>query len=116
VKIRFLADASLSESIVSGVIRAESSIDFLDANSAELESVSDEKVLAISARENRILVTHDLKTMPAHFAKFISHSQSPGVLLISQKTSVAEAIEALLLVWLASDAEEWLNRICRLPL
>lgn len=54
--------------------------------------------------------------MPAHFAKFISHSQSPGVLLISQKTSVAEAIEALLLVWLASDAEEWLNRICRLPL
>lgn len=57
MKIRFLADASLSESIVSGVIRAESSIDFLDANSAELESVSDEKVLAISARENRILVT-----------------------------------------------------------
>jgi len=43
VKVKFLADASLSESIVSGVIRAESSIDFLDANSAGLESLSDDE-------------------------------------------------------------------------
>jgi hypothetical protein len=96
-------------------MRAESSIDFLDANTAELESVSDDEVLAIAARENRILVTHDLKTMPSHFAAFLSHSQSPGVLL-SQKTSVADAIDALLMVWLAAEAEEWINRICRLPL
>jgi predicted nuclease of predicted toxin-antitoxin system len=116
VRIRFIADASLSEAIVSGVVRAESSIDFLDANTAELESVSDDEVLAIAARENRILVTHDLKTMPSHFAAFLSHSQSPGVLLLSQKTSVADAIDALLMVWLASEAEEWINRICRLPL
>jgi len=26
------------------------------------------------------------------------------------------AIEALLLVWAASEAEEWANRICALPL
>jgi predicted nuclease of predicted toxin-antitoxin system len=116
VKIKFLADASLSESIVSGVIRAESSIDFLDANSAALESLSDDEVLAIAARENRILVNHDLKTMPWHFGIFLSSSQSPGVLLLSQKTSVADAIDALLLVWLASEPEEWVNRICRLPL
>ncbi|HTB13679.1 MAG TPA: DUF5615 family PIN-like protein [Bryobacteraceae bacterium] len=116
MKLRFLADASLSESIVSGVIRAESSVDFLDANSAQLESIADDEVLAIAARDNRVLVTHDLKTMPVHFARFISHFQSPGVLLISQKTSVADAIAALLLVWIASDQEEWVNRICRLPL
>ena len=116
MRIKFLADAGLSELIVSGVIRAEPSVDFLDANAAELESVSDDEVLAIAAREQRILVTPDLKTMPSHFAVFLSHSESPGVLLLSQKTSVADAIEALLLVWLASDQGEWVNRICRLPL
>lgn len=47
MKIKFLADASLSESIVNGVLRKEPSIDFLDANSARLESVSDDEVLAI---------------------------------------------------------------------
>jgi hypothetical protein len=55
-------------------------------------------------------------TMPSHFGAFLTHSQSPGVFLISQKTSVADAIEALLLICLASQPEEWLNRICRLPL
>jgi predicted nuclease of predicted toxin-antitoxin system len=116
VRIKFLADASLSASIVSGVIREESSIDFLSANAAGLESIPDDEVLAIAARANRILVTHDLKTMPSHFATFLSHAESPGVLLISQRTNVADAIEALLLVWIGSEPEEWVNRICRLPL
>ena len=101
---------------MNGVIRAESTVDFLDANTAGLESIPDDEVLTIAARQSRILVTHDMKTMPAHFARFISHSKSPGVLLISQRTNVADAIEALLLVWLASEPGEWTNRICRLPL
>jgi hypothetical protein len=41
---------------------------------------------------------------------------SPGVFIISQKVDTLAAIEALLLVWAASDAEEWTNRICALPL
>ena len=40
---------------------------------------------------------------------------APGVILISKKTSVAEAIESLVLGWLASEPAEWVNRICRLP-
>ena len=114
--IRFLADASLNEAIVSGVVRAEPSVDFLSANAMRLEGVEDDEVLALAAQGGRILVTHDLRTMPSHFARFVAHSQCPGVILISQKTSVADAIESLLLVWLASEPSEWVNRICRLPL
>ena len=114
--IRFLADASLNEAIVSAVVRAEPAVDFLSANAIPLEGVNDDEVLALAAQEGRILVTHDLQTMPSHFARFVAHSQSPGVILISQKTSVADAIESLLLVWLASEPSEWVNRICRLPL
>jgi hypothetical protein len=42
--------------------------------------------------------------------------EAPGVFLIPQKLDVAEAIDALLLIWLASDAEEWENRLEWLPL
>lgn len=115
MKVRFLADASLNRAIVAGVMRAEPSVDFLTASAAQLAGVPDEEVLAIASREGRALVTHDIKTMPFHFAQYLTIANSPGVILISQKTSVAEAIESLLLVWLASEPGEWINRICRLP-
>ena len=116
MKIKFLADASLNRAIVSGVVRAEPSIDFLTASTAQLAGVPDEEVLAIASREGRVVVTHDIKTMPFYFAQFLANEESLGVILISQKTSVAEAIESLVLVWLASEPAEWVNRICRLPL
>jgi hypothetical protein len=34
---------------------------------------------------------------------------------VKQHTPVAEVIEALLLVWAASDADEWKNRILEIP-
>jgi predicted nuclease of predicted toxin-antitoxin system len=112
---RFLADASLNNAIVTGTLRAEPSIDFLSAHAAGLEGVPDDEVRETAAEQGRILVTHDLKTMPAHFGRFAGHSTSPGIILISQRTPVAEAIESLLLVWLATGAAEWVNRICKLP-
>ena len=66
--IRFLADASLNDAIVSGCRRREPSIDFLSANAANLEGVPDPRALDIAAEQNRILVTSDFKTMPRHFA------------------------------------------------
>lgn len=63
--VRFLADACLHDGIVSGCRRREPAMDFMSANEARLEGVADPDVLAIAAREDRILVTSDLKTMPA---------------------------------------------------
>lgn len=76
----------------------------------------DDKVLLAAASGDRILVTHDRRTMPEHFGKFIQHHHCPGVLLVLQSLSVNDAIEELLLVWSASTQEEWANRIVYLPL
>jgi hypothetical protein len=54
--------------------------------------------------------------MPRAFAEFVTATSSPGVFIISQKVDHLATIEALLLVWVASEAEEWANRICALPL
>jgi hypothetical protein len=54
--------------------------------------------------------------MPYHFGEFIAHRHSPGVLIISQRVEIGAAIEELLLIWSASDSEEWTNRILYLPL
>jgi hypothetical protein len=98
MKIRFPADADLNEEIVSGLIRQEPSVDFQSADEAELRGLSDEQVLTRAARENRILVSHDRRTMPYHFANFVTNNTSPGVFIISQKLSVRSAIGELLLI------------------
>jgi len=54
--------------------------------------------------------------MPANFANFMLSNNSPGVLIISQKLNVRIAIEELVLIWAASDNEEWSNLIVDLPL
>jgi uncharacterized protein DUF5615 len=115
VKPQFQADADLNEDIVKGVLRREPKVDFRTATSARLRGLSDLEVLTIAAEEARILVSHDRKTMPRTFAQFIQVKTSPGSLLISQKTDLLIAIESLLLAWVASDHEEWTNRIVVLP-
>src|SRR5262249_12242123 len=102
--------------IIAGVLRREPSIDFQMADEANLRRVPDPEVLALAAQEGRILVTHDRRTIPRHFAAFILHHSSPGVFIIAQTLSVRVAIEELLLVWAASESEEWSNLIVELPL
>lgn len=89
---------------------------FQTAEEAGLTGLDDSAVLAIAAGEGRLLVSHDRQTMPWHFAQFIQQQTSPGVLIVSQHLPVSQAAEELLLIWFATEAEEWINQICTLPL
>jgi len=92
-------------------------MDFLSAKEANPAGLPDPKVLELAAEENRILVSHDSQTMPRHFGDFLqAHGFSPGVIVVPQSLPIGEAIEELVLIWSATDAEEWENRILRIPL
>ncbi len=114
--VRYQADADLNQAIVTGVLRREPAIDFQTAFAAGLEGVEDSEVLEIAAQQERILVSHDRKTMPSEFASFVVSNQSSGVIIVSRKLPTEAIIEELLLIWAASSAEEWINRIAKLPL
>lgn len=116
MKIRFQADADLNQDIVVGILRREPRVDFRTADDAGLRGLNDPQALALAARDGRILVTHDRKTMPAHFAEFIRTNTSPGLFVVSQKTDLLDVIEGLLLVWGVTEAEEWVNKICTIPI
>jgi uncharacterized protein (DUF433 family) len=89
--VRFLADACLNHYIVTACQRREPAIDFLSAVEADLEGLPDPAVLAFAAAEDRILVTHDVHTMPRHFGDFLlSGSRSPGVFLVKQRIPVVD--------------------------
>ncbi len=91
-------------------------MDFVSANDAKLEGVPDSEVLRIAAEQERILVSHDFRTMPHHFGQFLQASgSSPGVLLVKQHSPIAQVIEELVLIWSATETSEWKNRILRIP-
>jgi len=116
MKIRFQADNDLDQRIVSAVRRLDPAIDFQTAPALGLHlAVQDEQVLALAAGQGRILVTHDRKTRPHHFERFITRSQSPGLIVISQSLAISRAAEWLHLIWGASEAEEYINSIYSLP-
>src|ERR1700691_5946407 len=113
--VRYLADASLHDAIVTGCLRGEPAIDFLSAHEARLEGVPDPKVPAFATKEDRILVTSDLRTMPRHGDYLAANGRCAGVFLVKQRAPLADVIEALVLVWAASAADEWKSRIVEIP-
>lgn len=116
MRVQFQADANLNQHIVSGVLRRIPEISFQSAQEAGLDNIPDDEVLSLAAREGRILVTHDRRTMPLYFAKFVSQQTSYGVFLVPKRRPVRTIIEELILIWSASDAEDYVNQILTLPL
>jgi hypothetical protein len=116
VPVRFLADANLDQDIVAGILRREPDVDFELPQGVIPEGMADPEVLAVAASLGRILVTHDVRTMPQHFGEFITRSECPGLILIPRSMPMAQTIEELILIWHISEAAEWTNRFRRLPL
>lgn len=116
MRVRFQADADLDARIVRGLKRKQPEVDFQTAEEADLRGVADPEVLRVAADSSRILVTHDRRTMPSHFAQFIAGRTSAGVIMVPKDIPVGVAVEELLLIWAASQAEEWHNRLLWIPL
>ena len=97
MKVRLLADADLNKAILTGVVRREPTIDFLTAHAAGLHKMKDAEVLALAAGQQRVLVSHDVGTLPAHFREFAkAGKRSAGVFLVAQALDIGTAIEELL--------------------
>ena len=116
MKIRFQADADFNQNVVRALLRRQPRIEFQTAEAAGLRGLTDSEVLAVAGREGRILVSHDHRTMPKHFANFLTVQHSPRVFILSQYLPIRHAVEELLMFWEASEAEEWIDSIQALPL
>lgn len=72
-------------------------------------------ILAMAATDNRVLLTHDVSTIPGHFRRFIEEHDSPGVILVRQERSIVLIMEGVYLAWSQWTADELRNAILWLP-
>lgn len=114
---RFLADHDFNEHIVVGVRRREPTIEFSRVRDLGMSERPDVEILEYADREGLIVVSHDVNTMPAAtYARLAAGKTIAGLLMVQQTDPVGVIIENLLLIWSASEAEEWNNQVCFLPL
>jgi len=116
LSIRFQADNDLKFAIVKAVRRQEPAIDFASAREAGLDGVGDPELLERAAKDNRVLVSHDRRTMLRHFRNYLAAVQaSPGLLVVSQGTPIRLVVEAIILLWAVSDPMELRDQAHHLP-
>jgi Domain of unknown function (DUF5615) len=116
---KLLTDANFNQHIVRGLRRIRPDITITEVRKVGLTDASDPDILAYAAEHDLILLTHDVRTMPAHFATFLLNLPegqfSPGVWYTPQTAPVGVVIQAILEAWLCSGHDEYRNRELRLP-
>jgi hypothetical protein len=114
---RFLADNDLNDAIVVGALRREPAVEFTRLRELGLEARDDQEVLDYASRENWIVVSHDVNTMTAAaYTRLAAGLKMNGLFLAHQRTAVSPIIDSLILIWTASETEEWVGRVEFLPL
>jgi predicted nuclease of predicted toxin-antitoxin system len=115
--IRFVADENFDNDILRGVRLIVPDFDVVRVQDTEIYQADDPIVLEWATKEGRVLLTHDVKTMPDYaYERLRASLPMIGVLVIRQSTAISVAIEAIALITVASDVDEWNEKVTYLPL
>jgi predicted nuclease of predicted toxin-antitoxin system len=114
---RFLADENFNAAIVSGLRLQLPELDITTVQSEGLTGASDLELLAWAAEHNRILLTHDKKTMPPFVYERLTRGEPvAGVVEVADRASIHQIIEDILLIAQCSLPGEHRSMIVRVPL
>jgi uncharacterized protein with PIN domain len=115
--LRILIDQDFDHDILRGLVRRLHMLDFITAYESGLSELEDEKLLLWASSNNRILFTHDRKTMPGHFVKLFEKGEKlSGVIIVPRRLPIAQSISELEIIITCSEQDEWQNLIKILPL
>ncbi len=114
--IRFVADENFSGILVRGVLAKRSDADIVRAQDTAMLGVSDPALLAWAAEQRRILLTHDVNTMPGFAYKRVKAGlPMPGVFVVIRDEPAGKIIDDLLLLIECSAEDEWEGQVTFLP-
>ena len=116
--LRFAADENVHNVIIRGMMRRQPALDLVRIQDiAELVGADDPAILAWAAEEGRIMLTHDLATMP-HYAylRVAAGRPMPGVFAIRADLLLGPVIDELLVIAEYSEPAEWVDQVWYLPI
>jgi predicted nuclease of predicted toxin-antitoxin system len=115
--LAFLADENFNGDIFRGILRENAQVDLVRAQDVGLSGQTDPEVLRWAAENGRIVLTHDLASMP-HFAddRVVQGLEMPGVIAVRRNLPYSSVIEDLLLIEHCMEPAELQGKTTYLPL
>jgi len=114
--VKFLADENFSGRILRGLLREDPDIDIIRVQDTVLYQAEDPLVLEWAAKEERVLITHDIETMRKYaYERVAAGLPLSGVLLIRGESPIGRVIDDLLVIAGASDPIDWAQRVEFVP-
>ena len=115
--LRLLADESFNGRTVRGLLLRKPSLDLVRVQDVGMSGRSDPEILAWAAENDRIILTHDLATMPAYaFNLVAAGDRMCGLFALSSRCPVRIAIQEILLLDECSQQAEWSGLVAYLPI
>ena len=115
--IRLLVDHNFNGHIINGLRRREPALDLLHVRDIGLAAAPDPEILEWAAGQDRVLLTHDRRTIPAFaYARSSAGQPMPGVFLVSDDMPTGQAIEEILLAALCLSVDECKDIVRYFPL
>jgi predicted nuclease of predicted toxin-antitoxin system len=91
--MKLLADENFHRAITRGLLRQQPNIDLVRVQDVGLGSADDPTVFAWATAEDRLVLTHDAKTLIADaYEQVRAELPMPGVIEVSQEAPVGAAI------------------------
>ena len=105
---RLLADVNFKRPIIDGLRRHIPELDAIRAQEVGHDRTADPDLLEWAANEERVLLTHDVRTMRGYaYARLAQGLPISGVILVHNNTPIGRAIEGILLLLATVPDEEW---------
>ncbi len=115
--LRFVTDENFDGHILHGLLQRNQGVDVVRVQDTVLLGADDPTVLDWAAREGRVLLTHDVRTMIDYaYARVIAGQAMPGIVAVSRSVSKRQAIADILLLVEGSREGEWDGQVVYLPL
>jgi len=115
--MRFAADENFDGDMLKGIKRRLPDLDIVRVQDTEMYQADDPALLAWLDAENRILITHDVNTMPGFlYERIRAGSSSPGIIIVKRSTPIGQAVDDLELMIGASEPEHFANQVRYIPL
>ncbi len=115
--MKFAIDENLDNRILRGLRRLHSNLDAVRIQDTEIYEADDLTVLEWCFTEQRILVSHDLRTIPKYaFERIRDGKTIAGIILVPTSLAIAKSIEDLHVFIEYASEEDWTNRLEYLPL
>lgn len=115
--LQILVDENFDQRILRGLRRQVPDLDYVIVQQRELESSDDPALLAWAAYQQRVLVTHDVNTVPKYaYGRIRAGELVSGVIIVPEDLAIGTAIEEIAVLIECSEVEEMVKQVKYVPI